>query len=407
MKVLNYSLSLLLLCSLPSFAQEGGSLESYLSHNKQEQFRYDYAKSEAANAKLRDSWIAPLNLGYSYSRSNPYDSEQVAQNAYIKMDQPIFQSGGIYYGIKYAQASKLYSDYTIDVAKRKLIKETVSLLIQIKQSDLRIAKQELLIDNSRMNLEQKEEQYMSGQLDSSFLDSAVIEKNSVTTALFDLESAKERLISKFQVLSDSDYKTLEAPRLELMSSEAFMANNLIISQNESEIEKNRYAKNVTIAKYLPHISLTAGYNWSKSENSRFNSTMGSFSEEKDYYDYGVKATMPLDFNTFRDIESSRVDYLKSELVREDKKRELQALFEQVMQNIKNFDKKIALAKENQKLYEKLLLDTKELYEAGYKTSYDVATLQNSSKIQSYDVEIFTMDRALEILSLYEMYANEI
>ena len=42
------------------------------------------------------------------------------------MDQPVFQSGGIYYGIKYAEASRIYSDYSIDVAKRKLVKDAIS-----------------------------------------------------------------------------------------------------------------------------------------------------------------------------------------------------------------------------------------------------------------------------------------
>ncbi|MCK4738055.1 MAG: transporter, partial [Sulfurimonas sp.] len=93
MKVLNLSLTLLVLCSSLLLAEDE-KLDRYISENKKEQFKYDYEKNEAESSKLRDSWIAPLNLNYSYSKSNPYDNKQTKQSSSISMDQPIFQSGG-------------------------------------------------------------------------------------------------------------------------------------------------------------------------------------------------------------------------------------------------------------------------------------------------------------------------
>jgi outer membrane protein TolC len=87
-------------------------------------------------------------------------------------------------------------------------------------------------------------------------------------------------------------------------------------------------------------------------------------------------------------------------------RELKAIFEQVMQNIENFERKKQLSVENMELYEKLLSDTKELYQAGYKTQYDVELLQNSVAIQKSDVQIYELDKQLELLTLYEMYKND-
>ena len=401
MKVLNLLNLLLVVSSSLLLANEkNSSLDSYISENKNKQFGYDYQKSEAEGSKLRDSWIAPLNASYSYSKSNPYNSTQVSENAAIKMDQPIFQSGGIYYGVKFAQASKIYSDYSIDVAKRKLIKDAISLLMQIKQTDLRISKQKYMIKNSEINLALKKEQYLSGQLDSGFLDNAVIERNSIIQALYDIETSKERLISTFSTISDLSYESASVPHLELLSKDEFIKNNIVLKMSESQIEKNRYNKNVTIAKYLPRVSFIAGYNWSKSD-SQFN--FGT--PEKEYHDYGVRVNMPIDLNTFRDIESSRVDYLKSEIVAEDKQKELNALFEQVVQNIENLDKKSSLSLENIDIYEKLLTDTRDLYTAGYKTECDVQTLENSVAISELDSKIFEIDKQLELLSLYEMYVN--
>jgi len=402
---------LTLLCLTYSFtvfaSETPNSLERYLSHEKQKEFHFDYQKNEAEASKLHDSWIAPIKINYNYSRSKPYAHEQYSESAAIKMTQPIFKSGGIYYGIKYANASKIYSDYSVDVAKRKMIKDTIALLMQIAQTDLKLEKQKLKIQNSDINLLQKKEQYLSGQLDSGFLDDAIIQRNSIKQALYDIQTAKEKLITQFETLSDLDYKTLTIPHLELISNEEFIQHNIVLDKTRAEIEKNRYYKNVTIAKYLPTVNFTAGYNWTKTAGQGF-VTNGQFidtSNELHYYDYGLSASLALDINTLRDIESAKVDYLKSQIVAKDKERELNSLFEQVMNNIKNFDKKIVLSQENATLYTKLLKDTQALYKAGYKTEYDVETLSNSLKIQQIDSQIFTIDKQIELLSLYEMYVN--
>ncbi|MCK4874500.1 MAG: TolC family protein [Sulfurimonas sp.] len=406
MKVLNLSLTLLVLCSNLLLAEDE-KLDRYISENKKEQFKYDYEKNEAESSKLRDSWIAPLNLNYSYSKSNPYDNKQTKQNSSISMDQPIFQSGGIYYGIKFAEASKVYSNYSVEVTKRKLVKDAISLLMQIKQVDLKISKQNLQIKNSEINLAQKKEDYLNGQLDSGYLDNAIIERNIVIQALYDIQTNKERLISKFQAISDMNHEDAFVPKLKLLDQEEFLKHNIVLNMSESEINRNRYNKDVTRSKYLPRLNLTAGYNWQESKNQQFIPGAASISNNTNYYNYGFKAYMPLDINTFTDIQSSRVDYLKSQLVVEDRKRELKAIFEQVMQNIDNFEKKKQLSVENRDIYEKLLADTKELFAAGYKTEYDVELLQNSVEIQKSDVEIFEIDKQLELLNLYEMYKSEV
>ncbi len=410
-------LKLSLLCSLllagsGSFAEDNAAvqeegLDVYLSGLKRKEFSYDYQKNEAESSILRDSWIMPITLKYSYTKSEPYGVKQTSENAAIVLDQPIFRSGGIYYGIKFSEASRQYSDYSIDQQKRTLIKEAVSLLMQMKQSALQIKRQKLQIDNSKISLEQKQEQYLNGQLDSGFLNNAIIETNLVTQALYDIETNRERLGSKFQSLSDLDPAQAGIPYLRLVSEAEFIENNIDLKVIESETEKNRYNKNVTIAKYLPKVSLTASYNWEKYDKRSFTSGTTAPGAETDYQSYGFKASMPLDINTFRDVESARVTYLKSKVLIDDRKRELKALFEQVMQNLENYDKKIELARQNEALYAKLLSETRTLYEAGYKTTYDVQNLENSVKIQEIDRKIFEMDKQLELLNLYEKLANDV
>jgi len=407
MKVLHLLIALFLLYSTQLLAkEETKDFDRYISENKKEQFEADYQKNEAESSKLRDSWIAPINLNYRYEKSNPYDNKQKQKSAGIVMDQPIFQSGGIYYGIKFAQASKEYGDYSVDVAKRKLIKNAISLLMQIKQIELKEEKQKLQIKNSEISLAQKKEDYLNGQLDSGFLNNAIIERNIVIQSLYDIQSNKHKLLSQFKAISDVHPNELKIPYLEILSKEEFLNKNIILNMSKSEIQRNGYNKNVTIAKYLPRINFVAGYNWKKSQNQSLSSGITLTPQETDYYNYGFRATLPLDINTFRDIEVSKVDYLKSKLVIEDKRRELTAIYEQVTHNIENYDNKKNLSKENTDLYKELLEQTTDLYKAGYKTSYDVELLQNSVEIENLNMKIFEIDKQLELLTLYETYKNE-
>ncbi len=406
MKVLNLFVTLSVLCSTYLLA-ENEHLDEYISEIKKDQFNTDYDKNEAESSKLRDSWIAPLNLNYNYTRSDPYDNKQKQLSAGLVMDQPIFQSGGIYFGIKFAEASRMYGNYSVDVSKRKVVKDAVSLLMQIKQTTLRESRQELQIQNSEISLAQKKEEYLNGQLDSGFLNNAIIERNIVTQALYDIQTNKERLVSKFKAISDASPNSLAIPYLEVLTKEQFLGSNIILSMSKSEVERNGYNKNVTVSKYLPRVNLTASYNWQKSEDQTYFAGTNSVSQETDYYSYGFKANLPIDINTFRDIEVSQLEYLKSKLVIEDRKRELTAIFEQVMQNIQNYDNKKQLSKENSDLYKELLSDTTELHVAGYKTKYDVDLLKNSVEIQNIDMRIFEIDKQIELLTLYETYKNEI
>lgn len=403
--------ALWLLCSALAASEHnattGKGLSAYLSQLKREAFGYDFAITEAQSKQLRDSWIQPVIIRYSLNRQNPYNEQGAPQtqqqSASIAIDQPLFQSGGIYYGIKYAQASRDVNRLSIAQQERTLIKQAVELLMQIKQADLGIKKQQLQVENSEINLIQKREQYGSGQLDSGFLNNAVIERNIARQALLDLQTAKERLVSAFESISDLDYRTAKIPFLAQVDAARFMQETIDLKLVERQREQERYNRNVTLASYMPSINLQASYNWQKQESFFFAGATAVKSEppETVYYRYGLSASLPISYNSGRDYEASRLAYLKSKVTIDDTKRALKALYEQVMQNLHNTDAKIALSKENEALYATLLADTKELYKAGYKTRYDVDTLANSRQIETLNQRIYEIDRQLELLTLYE------
>jgi len=392
----------------PSQAQtRGTSLSDYLSELKRRAFGYDFAKTEQESVKLRDSWIQPLLISYTLNRQNPYNGqgapETQQESASVAVDQPIFRSGGIYYGIKYAEASRDVGTLSIRQQERSLIKQAVDLLMQIRQADLGIEKQKLQVDNAEINLLQKREQYMSGQLDSGFLNNAVIERNQAKQALLDLQTAKERLVSAFDSISDLDYRTAAIPFLALVDEDRFMRETIDLRLAERQREQERYNKQVTLASYLPSVSLQASYNWQKQESFFFagSSAVKSQPPETAYHKYGVRVSVPIDFNSVNDYEASKLAYLKAQVTIDDTKRALRALFEQVMQNLENIDAKIALSKENEALYATLLRDTREQFDVGLKTKFDVSLLANAERIETLSQRGYEIERQRELLTLYE------
>lgn len=384
-----------LIIFLPIFLLANDSLLSTL---KQKEFDIDFKNSSVKSKKLRDSWINPINMSYSDSKSNQYGLDQRTKSFRIYLDQPIFKSGGIYFAIKYANANKKFSNLSIKEQKRELIASALKLLYNYNKTKLLMQKQKLLIANAKIDVLRKKEQYLSGVIDSSFLDQAILTKNQYELKYIELKSSLEDIYKSFKDISDKDPNTLKMPHFSIISEDKFIAKNITLKKFSEDEKVKRYFKNMTIARYLPSLSFTASYNYQDTSKSFFGPS------GKDYYtQYGFKITMPLfDINSFRNIESSKLDFLKSKLLSSDKKREQKNLYENAIKKLKLEDKKIELAKDDIKLYKKLLKDTKDRFKAGEKTIYDVETLKNSLDSRKIDTKIYEIEKELLLLNLYKM-----
>ncbi len=408
MKVL---LVLVLLYTLSSTKEQ--NFDPYISKLKLQSIELEEEKLDQQIKKLSKSWLNPIMLRYNFNRQNPYNGQDAPeteqQNASINFDQPIFQSGGIFYAIEYADAARAAGELTLKQQKNVLIKSALDLLINIKKTELNIKAQQLRVENAQINLKQKREQYLGGQLDSGFLNSAIIELNKMRLSLLDLQNSKVQLISAFKKISDADYSSIDVPELKLVELDEFIENSIDLNIAKKVAQKESYFKDMTMAKYLPSLNLKASYNWQKSESFFFtgSSAIRSSPPETAYYKYGFSVSLPLDFNSFYDYEVSKLTHLKSLVEIDDTSRSLKAIHESVLSTLHNIDAKIDLSKESEIVYSQLLDDTKELYAAGQKTEFDVKTLENSLKIERLSQQLYKLDTDLELLNLYEKMGNEI
>jgi len=395
MKGLYVLKKLLFLYSL-LFMADADELSDILSSNKSLLFDYQLESAKLESKQLSNSWINPVMLRYSKNYSTQFKDRSDIRDTYsLQIDQPIFRSGGIYYGIHYADVLGRANATEIRLQKRKMIGDAVSILFGLKKNKLEQKKMSYLIKNDEIDIHQKRDSYDAGLLDSSFLDQAILKKSQDEASLLELALKVLELNQRFVLLSDKNPKNLTLPKLKMLSKERYQADNLALKKDKLRAEQAEYNVGVTRAKYLPSISLTGQY-----INGDLNPLFFSPNLKEEYYNYGFAVSMPLNINTFKAIEASKVAKLQQAVQVIDTRAQIKAEYQWITNSLKILDKKILLAEKDARIYKSLLKVTQNLVEAGEKTSLDTDIMKNSIQIRKLDQKIYKIDKQVQLLKLY-------
>lgn len=383
----------LLLCSLifsNLYAQNQAFDEKIISEKRLKNFDLTKEQIQEDSSKLKKDWINPI----TYQLSNNLGEEYKTQKSMISINQPIFQSGGIYQAIKYADNSYKYANLDLEKQKKELIKEALNLLFMIEKTNLNIQKAQYTLQNAKIDVDRKKEQVLNGFLDASFLDNALLTLNTTKHNLVDLKYQKQELINNFNNISSNDYTKFELPTFILFSEKEFLENNINLKRIEADVDKKGNYSYMTMAKYLP--SINAYYNYSKYHDIDDNIKLTKENEQT----FGVNVTVPFDSRTFNDVQSKRIDYLKSKLNLENSLDDEKTFFKTKLEKITMLEERLQITKDDLEVYNSILKIINEEKEAQIKTQSDLETLQNSQKIKSLDLKIYEIDRQIELLELY-------
>lgn len=393
---LKNSIAFLLLCSSVLRASDAP-----LSALKQEQIDIDKLIDAKKSTNLKYDWINPIVASYSYSVSDQYSQENKSRYFRISLDQPIFKSGGIYFAIKYSNASKTFTELATSLKEQNLIKSLYESVLNLQKIDLQIKKLHLQIANSQMDITRKKEQFESGLLDSSFLDSAILSKSGQEQLLLDNQQRRFSILQGFKNLSDQDYKEITLPLFEMIDKKEFIEKNLELQSSQAQKSQARYLKNMTISNYLPTFSLFGEYA-NRKDSFRL------FKQNNESKNYGLRVSMPiLDVNRGRNIEIRKLEYLKSQIILKDREKEIENSFKTFENSIEILGKRKLLAQNDEVLYGSLVRVAKDGLRAGEKTKLDVDTLLNSQTIAGVDAEIFRVEIQTKFLELYAKMSDAI
>jgi len=404
MKGLNVLKRLLVLCSLLlTSAVYADELSDILSDNKNILFDYEFRSNTAQSDMLEKSWINPIMLQYSKSFSKQFTDRTVKTGSFsVGIDQPIFRSGGIYFAIKYAQALRGANEAQIKLKKRETIGNAVKLLFEMRKLELEQKKLSLLIKNDKLDIRQKRESYNVGLIDSSFLDQAILKANQDETKKLETEISLMKLKQSFSLLSDKNPKKLKLPKLKLISQKRYKGANLELVRDRLRAKEKAYNAKMTWAKYLPSVSIQGRYT-----DADLNPLFARPGLEEKYWTYGFTVSMPLNINMFSDIEAAKVARLKAETEVIERKHSIDEEYKLIRSKLKIIEKKITLAKKDEKLYARLYRTTRNLARAGEKTSLDTAMMHNSLQVRKLDQKIYYLDKQIELIGLYTKVANAI
>jgi outer membrane protein TolC len=373
-------------------------LANILSDNKNKIFDYQFENNELESDMLSRSWMNPVKVQYRNSLAEQFmdDTRNTKIGSWnVIIDQPIFRSGGIYYGIKYADALRDANSAEIMLQKRTMIANAVSILFNLKKTQLEAKKLNYQVKNDAIDIKQKRDSYDAGVLDSSFLDQAILKKSQDETAQLQLEITQSELMQQFAALSTKDPKDLALPKLTLMSKSKYSADNLELKRDQLRAKQSNYNQKVTWAKYLPAVSLQGQYT-----DSDINPLWDNGSLKEKYYTYGLTVSMPIDVNMFADIEASKVKKLQAAVEAIDRKETVGEEYDWIANSLGILEKKINLAQKDAKVYQNLYRLTKDLAKAGDKTPLDAEVMQNSLQIRNLDQQIYEIEKQLLLLKLY-------
>lgn len=389
MHLKHFSLLAVLMASLSLYGNE-----AILSKERLEIFDLSKEKAQEDASKLKKDWINPI----TYKLSKTQKEEHNPLKSTISVNQPIFKSGGIYQAILYANSIEKYSNLDIEIQKKSMIKDATKLLFEIHKINHTIKKQELLIANADLDILRKREQVLNGISDTSFLDNAILDANTKKNVLAELLHQKNELIHTFGTLASNSYEAFDLPVFTLIEDDTYMENNLNVLKLKEDMNSKNHFSIMTITKYLPTINFTYDYTKYHDYDNNVN-----INENRELM--GLNLTIPLDIRTLNDIQSSRIDYLKSRISLNTTILEEENFYKTTLSKIKMIESKKNIANEDYKLYTSLLDDITQAAQAGLNSFADVQTLDNSKTIKSYDIKILELERQIELLELYAKIAT--
>ena len=403
MKDLNVLKKLLILSSFFScllLAED--ELKNLLSVDKKQLLQYQNQQNSVQRAKLEKSWINPIIVEYSKNYTTQFGNAINTGQFVVSVNQPIFKMGGIWAAIKYAKALGKANALDIELQKRQLISQALTILYNLKKSHYQIKKLEYLIANDKIDIDIQKEAYEEGLANRTLYDQALLKKNQDITSELELELSITKLKNDFSLLSDVEPYHLSLPHFGMIDKGRYLQEQLELQRDNLRIEEKKHNKYMTLSKYLPEVSLTGRYT-NEDLNPLF-SFPGSSLQTK-YYNYGFKVTLPININSFRDIQDSKIEYLRAKITLNEKKKTVANNFKLIQKRLEIIDRKIDLSKEDAHYYESMLQTAQDLELIGDKTSLDTQIVANNVMVRQLDQEIYKIDAQLELLGLYMNVAD--
>ncbi|AZL54194.1 TolC family protein [Aliarcobacter skirrowii] len=356
--------------------------------------KYDYSKN---------SWIGTINLDASVSTTHPFDKskdDNYSKQASIGFTQSLFESGGIWSKIDNAKSTFDYDLLSWENENSELLLSIYSTLLEIKKLKYQQFQNRIKYENKDIELIIKKIQYEAGKSDIIELNNAVMSKNIAYRDVISVENSLKQKELELAKYTDLKYENIEILDFKPISKEDFLEKNFSLLKEDARVAILNSSYKIDRSKYLPKLTLNANARYSNTKDD-FNNMLSDTRKEDSQSTASLNFSMPLfDYNMSSKLQESKIEVLKQQTYLNDLKSDMESDFEQILTKIDTYEKISKSIDDNIKLYEDLIKANRVSNQAGMTASYDLEILENSKKINEYDLLINDINILQEYSKLY-------
>jgi outer membrane protein TolC len=356
--------------------------------------KYDYSKN---------SWIGTINLDASVSTTHPFDKskdDNYSKQASIGFTQSLFESGGIWSKIDNAKSTFDYDLLSWENENSELLLSIYSTLLEIKKLKYQQFQNRIKYENKDIELIIKKIQYEAGKSDIIELNNAVMSKNIAYRDVISVENSLKQKELELAKYTDLKYENIEILDFKPISKEDFLEKNFSLLKEDARVAILNSSYKIDRSKYLPKLTLNANARYSNTKDD-FNNMLSDTRKKYSQSTASLNFSMPLfDYNMSSKLQESKIEVLKQQTYLNDLKSDMESDFEQILTKIDTYEKISKSIDDNIKLYEDLIKANRVSNQAGMTASYDLEILENSKKINEYDLLINDINILQEYSKLY-------
>ncbi|MDX4067416.1 TolC family protein [Aliarcobacter skirrowii] len=356
--------------------------------------KYDYSKN---------SWIGTINLDASVSTTHPFDKskdDNYSKQASIGFTQSLFESGGIWSKIDNAKSTFDYDLLSWENENSELLLSIYSTLLEIKKLKYQQFQNRIKYENKDIELIIKKIQYEAGKSDIIELNNAVMSKNIAYRDVISVENSLKQKELELAKYTDLKYENIEILDFKPISKEDFLEKNFSLLKEDARVAILNSSYKIDRSEYLPKLTLNANARYSNTKDD-FNNMLSDTRKEDSQSTASLNFSMPLfDYNMSSKLQESKIEVLKQQTYLNDLKSDIESDFEQILTKIDTYEKISKSIDDNIKLYEDLIKANRVSNQAGMTASYDLEILENSKKINEYDLLINDINILQEYSKLY-------
>ncbi|PWE20910.1 TolC family protein [Aliarcobacter skirrowii] len=384
------------------FFANANSLE-ILKKDKKEYRELEKSSIEKKYDHSKNSWIGTINLEALVKTTHPFDKskdDNYTKEASIGFTQSLFESGGIWSKIDNAKSTFDYDLLSWENENSEILLSIYNTLLEIKKLKYQQFQNRIKYENKDIELIIKKIQYEAGKSDIIELNNAVMSKNIAYRDVISVENSlkdKELELAKY---TDLKYEQIEILDFKPISKENFLQKNFSLMKEEARVDILSSSYKIDRSKYLPKLTLNANALY-KNTKDDFNNMLSDTRKEDSQSTASLKFSMPLfDYNMSSKLQESKIEVLKQQTYLNDLKSDMESDFEQILTKIDTYEKISKSIDDNIKLYEDLIKANRVSNQAGMTASYDLEILENSKKINEYDLLINDINILQEYSKLY-------